>query len=91
MGRPGSSAGGTNIVDKKILISYNNTMLEQNDLQAIGTLLDQKLDEKLDKKFKENNKLLKDEIVAEIGAVTSEAFSAVEAKIDKLETKVDQL
>lgn len=54
-------------------------MLEEQDLKQIGKLL------------KENNKTLKDEIVAEIGAATSEAFSAVEARIDKLDIKVDKL
>ena len=61
-------------------------MLEQNDLQSIGELLDKKL------------KTQKDEIVAEMGEVTSEAFSGVESrlgmlesKVDKVETKVDNL
>ena len=58
-------------------------MLEEKDFQAIGKLLDEK--------FKENNKILKDEIVAEIGAATSQAFSAVEARIDKIDVKVDKL
>lgn len=58
-------------------------MLEEKDFKTIGSLLDQKL--------KENNKILKDEIVAEIGAATSEAFSAVEVRIDKLDIKVDKL
>ena|SRR3990167_1925988 len=59
-------------------------MLEKKDIQTIGKLLD----EKLDKKLKENNKILKDGIVAEVGAVTSEAFSAVEAKIDNIEKEI---
>jgi len=54
-------------------------MLEQKDLQSIGELLDKKL------------KTQKDEIVAEIGEVTGEAFSEVESKLIKLETKVDNL
>lgn len=58
-------------------------MLEEKDFQSIGKLLDEK--------FKENNKILKDEIVAEIGAATSQAFSAVEARIDKIDVKVDKL
>lgn len=55
-------------------------MLEQQDLQAIGTLLDQK--------FKENNKSLKDEIIAEIGEVFGESFGSLEARMDKLEEEL---
>ncbi|MDO8668052.1 MAG: hypothetical protein Q7K35_03065 [bacterium] len=54
-------------------------MLEEKDIQSIGELLDKKL------------KNQKDEIVAEIGSATSEAFSAVESSLGKLETKVDKL
>ena len=54
-------------------------MLEQKDLQSIGELLDKKL------------KTQKDEIVSEIGEAAGEAFSEVESKLGKLETKVDNL
>lgn len=54
-------------------------MLAQKDLQSIGELLDKKLNTQ------------KDEIVAEIGEVTGEAFSEVESKLDKIETKVNNL
>lgn len=104
-------------------------MLEQKDLQAIEILLDIKLDQKFDQKFRENNKILKDEVVfetklliqennkalkneivseakvlilknskilkdeiiSEIGEITSAAFSNVEASIDHLEDKMDDL
>jgi len=50
-------------------------MLVQKDLQAIEILLDrkldEKLDEKLDQKFKENNKILKDEIIVETKSLIS--------------------
>ena len=51
-------------------------MLEEKDLQAIKALL------------KENNQDLKDEIIAEMGEVFNESFSAVEAKIDNLENEL---
>jgi hypothetical protein len=46
------------------------------------------LDQKLDEKLKENNKTFKDEIIAEIGETVGEAFSNIEAKIDKLEEEM---
>jgi hypothetical protein len=63
-------------IDQNRFRLYNNLMLEEKDLQAIKTLL------------KENNQDLKDEIIAEMGEVFSESFSAVEAKIDNLDNEL---
>lgn len=54
-------------------------MLNEQDIQAIGVLLDQKL--------KEN----KDEIVSEIGEATSEAFSSLENRFENLEVRIERL
>jgi hypothetical protein len=55
-------------------------MLEQEDIKAIGQLLDEKL--------KVNNKTLKDEIVAEIGAAVNAGFNDMEAKFEVLQEEM---
>jgi chromosome segregation ATPase len=73
-------------------------MLDKQDLQAISQLLDERFEsqderfnKKLDQKFKENNKLLKDEIVAEIGTAVNAGFNDLEAKICGLQEDVSGL
>lgn len=74
-------------------------MLLQKDLQAIEILLDRKLDqkfdEKLDQKFKENNKILKDEIIVEVSekfddmlSLVNEGFTGMQLQFDKLENEI---
>jgi hypothetical protein len=74
-------------------------MLEERDIQAISVLLDEKLKEnnktlkdeiisEIGENIKENNKTLKDEIISEIGETIGEAFSNIEAKIDRLEEEI---
>ncbi len=60
--------------------------MQKQDLQQISNLLDKKLDQK----FKENNKILKKEIVDEIGAITNQAFNEQEERTDKRFDKIDK-
>lgn len=53
--------------------------MQQEDIQQISNLLD--------KKFEENNKVLKEEIVDEIGVIFSQSFNELEAKIDSIDEK----
>lgn len=56
--------------------------MQEQDLQQIGDLLDKKLDEKLDLKFKENNRILKEEIIDEMAIVVNQAFSEQKEQLD---------
>lgn len=65
-------------------------MLEEKDIQAIRTLLDQKLEE--------NNQLLKAEIFGEMDrrfnevlSVMNETFYNHENRFDKIENRLDKL
>lgn len=55
--------------------------MQQENIQQISNLLDQKL--------KENNKTLKEEIVDEIGVIFSQSFNELEAKIGLIDEKLN--
>lgn len=59
--------------------------MQQQDLQQISDLMDKKLDQK----FKENNKILKEEIVDEIGVITNQGFNEQEERMTARFEKVD--
>ncbi|MBU4256791.1 hypothetical protein KJ586_00380 [Patescibacteria group bacterium] len=74
--------------------------MQQEDIQQISNLLDQKLDQKfkdnnkilkgeIRTEFKENNKVLKGEIVDEIGVIFSQSFNELEVKIDLIDEKLN--
>lgn len=64
--------------------------MREQDLQQIGDLLDKKLDEKLDFKFKENNKILKEEIIDEMATVVNQAFSEQKEQLDIKFSEIDK-
>lgn len=64
--------------------------MQEQDLQQIGDLLDKKLDEKLDLKFKENNKILKEEIIDEMAIVVNQAFSEQKEQLDVKFAEIDK-
>ncbi|MBI2459102.1 MAG: hypothetical protein HYV53_00945 [Parcubacteria group bacterium] len=64
--------------------------MQEQDLRQIGDLLDKKLDEKLDLKFKENNRMLKEEIIDEMAIVVNQAFSEQKIQLDKNFADIDK-
>ena len=56
--------------------------MQQQDLQQISDLMDQK--------FKENNKTFKKEIVDEVGRITNDSFNEFDGKIKEKFTEVKQ-
>ena len=70
-------------------------MLEAKDLEAIGTLLDEKLDAKLNPKFEKFGKELEERIDKKIEARAIKTESMLLDEIDRmkkhLDTKIDRL
>lgn len=64
--------------------------MQKQDLRQIGDLLDKKLEEKLDLKFKENNRILKEEIIDEMALVVNQAFSEQKVQLDIKFAEIDK-